>query len=227
MIINNTEHKNNYSLTQTPPNSTNGHNSQHDPKRLKTSLTQPIYTHRPRPPLIMQVIRKIEWIADKPKWWHFSHAFRRWLYGMRSKRREAVLLVLKAMAVKMDQRTFDVQLTAGVAMRHDQLQRLTGLKRRTYYRALADLKAAGYVTSFAKNKRTGRGDIRGFAGPKRLTKKLFRALKLDKAIKRLDALDLVKAQEAAAKQQDKPESITKTSFGDFKALLSRCFKPPP
>jgi len=178
----------------------------------------------------MQAVRKIEWIADKPKWWwHFSYAFRTWLRAMNSQRREGVLLVLKAMAVKMDQFSFDVQLTPGVDIRHDQLIRMTGLKPRTYYRALADLKAAGYVISKAKNKKTSRGLIRGFAGPKRLTRKLFRALKLDKVLKRLDALDLVKAQEVKAAQQGQqaPESITTIHYGDFQVLIKRCFKPPP
>ena len=235
MIIKDKNHNNNYSLTQTCVNSTNGHNSRHDPRHLRINLTKPL---RNFPSPVLNTIRKIEWIADKSKWWwHFTPKFCRWLRAMRSQRREAILLTLKAWVYKMDQWHFGVQLVPGVAIEHRHLYQLAGISRRRYYRALADLKAAGYVNSTINNQLTRNGEWRGFAGDKSISVKLLRALKLDKLAKRWEIQQQIDAREqksidsATQNRSDTsvmpaPKRPARAAVLDFRALVEHITGPP-
>lgn len=241
MIIKDTAKNNNYSLTQSSANSTNVHKQsefldyKHNPKRLRTDLTKPLHNF---PPVIYSTVRKIEWIADKSKWWwHFAPQFRQWLYCMRSERREAILLVLKAMAVKMDAHRFECCLMPGVNIRHAQLIKLTGLSRARYYRALDDLKAKGYVKSWASNKLDRNGEYRGFAGVKRLSLKLFRHLKLDKIVRQIEKQIELRNQSSTKPAKQSGQRPSQPMVFDFEALqdnidaiataVKSAFKRPP
>ena len=150
----------------------------------------------------------------------------------REERRHAVSELLRACVECMDQQTFQVVLVPGCNITHEQLRSKTNLSTASYYRALRWCVRRGYLFSDRNNRKVN-GKFWGFAGAKKVSKRLIAALGLSKLIKKaadykkqseVEAASIREAERRMNIDPDRPRGAVPKSIAD---ALKHCFKRPP